>query len=238
MANYSLKIVSLLVVLSLSAFAAQAGDSDMRLISVKGEATAQSAPNKADLSINLFGSGKTAAKAKEESDDKLRSLYKVIKKYGIDTAAVNTNQSSVQPQYDYKDGKRIFRDYQSQHRVTIEIDKLDAVAEISDELVKAGVDRIESLQYGMKDDAALKQQALVKALIQAKSKAKALAKVAGVELGKVVSISEGGSSYHPPMPLQRNMMMKSMAMDQAESVAPPAGEVEVRQTINAVFELN
>ena len=232
-------IVSLLVVLSLSAFAAQADDSDMRLISVRGEATAQSAPNKADLSINLFGSGKTAAKAKEESDDKLRSLYKVIKKYGIENAAVNTNQSSVQPQYDYKDGKRIFRDYQSQHRVTIEIDKLDAVAEISDELVKAGVDRIESLQYGIKDDdAALKQQALVSALIQAKSKAKALAKVAGVELGKVVSISEGGSSHTPPMPLQRNMMMKSMAMDQAESVAPPAGDVEVRQTINAVFELN
>ncbi len=228
---------TLLACTMLFSIAAHADD-DLRAISVNGEGTVKAAPDKADLAINLMGTGKTAVAAKEVSDKKLKSLYKLARKFGIAESAITTNQSSVQPQYDYRDGKQIFREYQSQHRVSLEIDKLDVVAELTDGLVEAGVDRVESLQFGLKNDAALKQQALVEALKQAKQKATALAAVVDAKLGKAISISESGSSYVPPRPMMRDaMMMKSESAMADSSVAPPAGDVEIRQTITAVFEL-
>lgn len=227
-----------LVILSVAFSPFAKADDDLRTISVKGEATVQSAPDKADLSINLFGSGKTAVAAKQESDKKLKSLYKLVSKYGIESSAVRTTQSSVQPQYDYRDGKRVFREYQSQHRISLEIDKLDVVAELTDELVDAGVDRVDSLQYGLKNDAMVKQEALVKALEQARKKAAALAKVAGAKLGHAVSITEGGASLRPPMPMQRGLMKAEAMMAADSAVAPPAGDVEIYQSIHAVFELD
>jgi uncharacterized protein YggE len=229
---FSVIIVSL-VFMSFSAKA----EERVRTISVMGEASVKIAPDKADLSINLAGSGKTAVQAKEVSDKKLKSLYSLIKQHDIPESLVETLHSSIQPQYDYRDGKQKFREYESQQRVTIEIHNLDSIAKFMDDLVVAGVDRVDSLQYGLKDDAGAKQDALVKALHQAQTKAAALAEVVGSTLGKAHSVAEQGAGYRPPSPV-RGMMMKSEAFSAADSaIAPPAGDVEVRQKVQAVFEL-
>ena len=53
------------------------------------------------------------------------------------------------------------------------------------------------LSFNIDDPESLKQEARIKALENAKTKAEALAKVAGVSLGKIVSFSE--SSVTPPV---------------------------------------
>ena len=100
-------------------------------------------------------------------------------------------------------------------------------------VTKAGVTRINGPTFGFSDTTRLEEQALRRAVENAHSKAQALAQTAGVELGKVYSITQ--SAYSQPVPRHlSNTMSLSRA---AESVPVSAGEDEITARVDVVYSL-
>ena len=97
---------------------------------------------------------------------------------------------------------------------------------------QAGANNVWGISFELEDPKALLAQARIKAVEHAKQNAEALAKLSGVALGPIVSVSEGGGpGVMPPV-----YAMKSMDSGGGD-VPVEHGEVTVSQQVQIVYAL-
>jgi len=125
----------------------------------------------------------------------------VIKKlkddFKVDEKDIKTVNYSIYPQYDWSKGKQTFRGYGVSQSLEVKVREMEKVSQILDTAGGLGLNQIGSLTFEVDDEETLKQEAGIKAIEAAKTKAEALAKVAGVKLGRIISFSESGSGTIP-----------------------------------------
>ena len=113
---------------------------------------------------------------------------------------------------------------------------MDKTGIIIDAVARAGGDyiRINSISFTVDDPTAYHEEAREKAMADAKAKAKQLADLADVKLGKPIYISEAGGYIPVPYPARAEMVP-------APAPAPPTpispGETEIRLTVQVVYSI-
>lgn len=210
----------------------------VRSISVNADAQLDAKPDLALVNINLEEQAKKLVDAKAATNKQLRALEAVAKQMGIAPAKIQTTSSSTQPQYRYEpNNKRVFEGYIVSHRIQLQVEKIEIIGELLEKLTSAGIDQIDNVSYTVKDDQAVKEQALIKATQNARRKAEKMVAAAGSSIGKVITISESGASFQPIMAMRAKAapMMADAAMESAPEL--PAGGVSVSANVNVTFEL-
>ena len=227
-------VASLIVVLCVAL--PVAADEIVRTISLTGEAKTQTVPDQALITFTLESKASELADAKRMQDEKLRTLYTLAGELRIEQKHLKTNYAQINPEYRYKDGKQIFQGYNASASITITLNDTSIVGEVMERFVKAGFDRMNAVQYRIKDEQPIREKLKIDAIANAKSKAEKMAAALGMRVGKPVQISESAIANHLPQPFMRAM---PMAADMAEgsAMAPPSGEQETHATIHVVFEL-
>ena len=200
-------------------------------VSATGQ-TAQ-APDRASVSAGVVTQAPTAGDAMRANASQMNAVFAALKAAGIKERDITTSQMSLQPQYDYQNRKapRI-TGYEVRNTVSAMSDDLDKVGPMLDALVSAGVNNINGVQFSIKDAKSARAKARMDAIAQARAKAESMAKAAGVRLGKVLEIREGGNSAPSPQP-----MMMARSMDMAESTPVAAGEQTLSVTVNITYAL-
>ncbi len=220
------------LLISAPAFAQQAMTMP-RVITVNGEAKRQVVPDEAHVYVNVNAKNAKLAVAKAEHDKKLKALLALAKGFDIEDKHLKTQHSSVQPEYDYVDGKQKFRGYSVNSGVDVTIKKTDIIGDMMEKLAAGGFDET-SMNYTVSDMDKIRDEIITDAIKNARAKAERMAEAAGASIARVYSINEGGVNFpQPPMPMMA--MRAEMAMD--KSVAPPAGEQEVNANVTVSYEL-
>ncbi|WP_448564268.1 SIMPL domain-containing protein [Thalassotalea ganghwensis] len=193
-------------------------------IEVNGKASIAAVPDQFSITLQIKQRSKSAIKAKQVVDSKSQQLAKLLKDIGIgpksiDSANImmypvyekpsividkvtphtNTQQGRVRSELaaDASDNNSIVLSYFDVTRhFTIRFNDLDLYDRLLDAATKLGVTNISSLNMSYQDTEKLYQQALEKALINAKTKASQIAKQMDVGLGSLISLRESG--YHQP----------------------------------------
>src|ERR1700687_5706940 len=80
--------------------------------------------------------------------------------------------------------------YRASTTVRVTVRQIDQVGAVLDAAVAAGANQIYGITFGLNDSEPLLAQARDKAILNAKAKAEAMAKTAGIKLVKIVNISE------------------------------------------------
>ena len=148
---------------------------------------------------------------------------------GVDRKDISTSQVSLQPQY-AQDGTAIVG-YRASNSIDVKIRKLDSASQALTLIVSNGGDatRINSVNYSIEDDSQLVRDARARAFEDAKSRAEQYAQLSGLNLGKVISISEAGASTPPtPLPMPRAAM---------EAVPLEPGQQTVGFSVTVIWEL-
>lgn len=226
----------------------------VRSISVSGMAERKIVPNEAHLRVNLNSMKMKIAEAKSEHDAKLKKLLAITGDAGIDERKVRTENSSIQPIYDYMNdpktgqGTRVFKGYRVQTQLDVTVADTTKLGDLMDKITSAGFEdgantewgNLLDLNYQIADPDKQRDELLAEAIGNARAKAERMAEAAGSSLGRVYQINEGSApSFRPPVPMPMMVMAKAAdAGGMAESAyAPPAGEQNVQATVNVVFEL-
>lgn len=211
-------------------------------VTVSGEGIVRVAPDKATVSLNVQAQDRELAKAKQKADRKLTAAMGILRDLGVEKKWIRTQSFSIQPQYSYNNGRQYLEEYHVSAYLSIALQAPEKAGLLIEKMVGAEIDQVGGVEYGLKEEDALKMQALEKAVAQARAKAEMLAKTAGATLGRVININESGVSYQPPMPYAAAFRGK-MAMAVAESAvdnaapSPPAGDTEIRAHVQATFLL-
>ncbi|EJN04307.1 SIMPL domain-containing protein [Phyllobacterium sp. YR531] len=221
-------------------FAAFADETPRPRIIVTGEGEAAVAPDTAILSLVVMEEKPTAREALTANNASMAKVLDGMKKAGIADRDLQTSGFNIEPRYVYPEnnnGKQPpeapkIVGYAVSNSLSVRVRDLKKVGEILDQSVSLGVNQGGNLTFTNDKPDAILEEARKKAVASAVSKAKTLSAAAGVELGKVVEISE--QSYNPrPMPMAQGKMM-AMA---ADSVPVAAGENTYNVSVNVTFEL-
>ncbi|MDD3896355.1 MAG: SIMPL domain-containing protein [Candidatus Peribacteraceae bacterium] len=206
-------------------------------ISVQGRGEVTAVPDIAELT---FGADTlrqaTAEQAMSVLSTKMNAVMDAVKQQGIEEKDITTQNLSLQPSYDWADGKRIDRGFEANQSLRVKIRDLTKIGQVLTAATSAGANQAGGVSFTIDDPENLQVGAREKAIANAEEKARALALQLGKQLGKLKGFSEGGSGVPVPMP--------SYAMDQAlmrggavESIAVPSGEQEVVVTVMMTYEL-
>ena len=160
-------------------------------ITVTGNGTVDSTPNQASFDFGVTTNGATAAQALSSSSAEARSIIDALKKAGISAADIQTTQVSLWPQTT-SNGMKI-TGYQASNSVNVTAGLAKSGA-LVDAAVGAGANNVDGPNLDTADKTSLYNQALDKALGDAKQKAEAIASATGLMLGPALKVREGGQA--------------------------------------------
>lgn len=204
------------------------GHAAEKLVTVTGEATIAVAPDTAMIRIGVTSQDKTAREAGDLNARQMTAVLAAIKDAGIADRDIQTSRLSLQPQYDpNKGGTARLTGFQATNQVTVRIRDIDKLPSVLDRAIAAGANEMSGIEFVVSEQSRLLDQARDDAIADARRKAELYAKAAGTKIGRVVSITEEGSSP-PPRPMQA---MRAGAVP----VAP--GEHMLRAVVTVSYEL-
>jgi uncharacterized protein YggE len=160
-------------------------------ITVTGNGTVDSTPNQASFDFGVTTNGVTAAQALSGNSAEARSIIDALKKAGIAPADIQTTQVSLWPQTS-SNGMKI-TGYQASNSVNVSAPLAKSGA-LVDAAVGAGANNVDGPNLDTADKTSLYNQALDKALGDAKQKAQAIARATGLTLGTALKVREGGQA--------------------------------------------
>jgi hypothetical protein len=169
-----------------------------RTINVVGTGVVRGTPDVLDLSIGVSTRDKSAGEALSRNNELSNKLNAVLRDAGVDEKDIQTSNLSIAPIYD-DNGENVIA-YGVDNTVTVKIRDLEKAGKIVDAAAEVAGDEIvvNNLAFSFDDNPELVAQARTEAVKRAKAQAEQLAKAAGVELGDVLTISEG-TTPEPPV---------------------------------------
>jgi uncharacterized protein YggE len=160
-------------------------------ITVTGSGDVNATPDRADLSFSVQSERATAAQALAANSADSQRLIDALKDAGVQAKDLKTEHLDVSPRYDAEKVTET-RGYSASSSVSVRSQPLDRAARLSDVAVRAGADSVSGPSLSVADQDAQYRRALERAFDDARAKAEALAAAAGVSLGEVTAIVEGG----------------------------------------------
>ncbi|WP_290538705.1 SIMPL domain-containing protein [Alcanivorax sp.] len=206
--------------------------------------------NSSPDSITVSGSGDIAAQpdifrvvatAREQGDDiaamksrvdnAVADMLDLADDLDIEEKQVRASDLNVQPQWQYQPERKLIG-HQVSRQVTFRANGLDTYTQLLDGLAKQGVRDIRPAGTEVSNADELANQALEKAVADARQRASIIAKAADRELGKAIQIQ--AQDFQPPQPVM--MMARSEKSGHADSYRP--GETDITARVQITFELD
>lgn len=198
------------------------------VVRATGEATVTALPDQAEINVGVVTQAETADRAAAENARKVDAVLAAVKGVLEPTAEVKTIGYSVSPVYVYprEGGEPRITGYQASNTVRVKTGDLGRVGSVIDAATKAGANNIQGLQFTLKDDTAVRAEALAQAARKARSQAQAIATALGVVVSGIVYAEETSA---PVRPLYADVMEARTAAATKTPVEP--GTIEVNATV-------
>lgn len=225
---------------------------DETLLNLSAEALVRRAPDLANFSAGVVTQAKTAGEALTANARRMDAVIAALKRAGIADRDIQTASLNLQPQYHYPQREprmpagagrpaepqapRIIG-YEARNSVQVRVRKLGEMGRVIDALVAAGANQVDGPSFMLENQDAALDEARTEAVKKARARAELYARAAGLRVGRVLSISEGGAYYPQPV-----MMREAIAVTAANAPPPPPspvapGELQLGVTLSVQFAL-
>ncbi|NHB77525.1 SIMPL domain-containing protein [Rhodobacter calidifons] len=207
-----------------------ADDRPTRTISVTGTGTVEAAPDMATLMIGVTTQGDTAAAALAANTAATDAVIARLTASGIEARDMQTSNLSINPNWTgYDSSAPRISGYVASNMLTVRVRKLDTTGAVLDAAVADGANTLNGLTFGLADPEPAYAEARKEAVADARAKAELLAGAAGVSLGAVLSIADGGAMTDPA-PMYREAVS-------AAPVPVVGGELGLVATVTLTFAI-
>lgn len=207
-----------------------AQDKSPATIVVTGTGTVEAAPDIATLSIGVTTQGDTAAAAMAANSAAVDAVIARLTASGIAPRDMQTSNLSLFPVWsDSSVSPPAMTSYTASNQLTVRVRDLATLGAVLDAAVTDGANTLNGLTFGLADPEPALDTARTEAVAAARSRAELLATAAGLKLGRIVMISEGGASTDP------GPMFRADAS--AMSVPVAGGELGLSASVTVQYEL-
>lgn len=208
------------------------------VIIVTGQGNATVAPDLAIVTLGVSETRNTAREAMDVASAAMAAVIEALKKQGIAPRDMQTSGLSIQAQYTYpenNDGNPrppVLTGYTVSNSLTVRLRDIAKVGAVIDRAVNLGVNQGGDIRFTNDDPAKTVKAARTEAVKDAIDKARTLADAAGIKLGRILEITEGGPSSEP-----QPLMRAQMAKEASDAVPVEAGENSYSVGVNVTFAI-
>jgi uncharacterized protein YggE len=206
---------------------ADAGDPPLGTLTVTGTGSVTTQPDTARLSAGVTTQGANASDAMAANGEAMAKVIAALKRAGVASKDLQTEFVSVDPRYDR--GGREVVGYSASNSVSAVVRDLSKVGDAIDAAVAAGANNVSGPSLARDDQDKLYREALESAVANARDKASALARAAGISLGAVRSLSEMAQGGGP-------VTFSALAVRESSTPIEP-GTAEITATVRVVFAI-
>jgi uncharacterized protein len=193
-----------------------------------GRGVVKRAPDQAWVTIAAESRAKTPGEAQKMNADAMSAVLEKLKGVSLPPEAIRTSAYELRPEFDYANNRQTLRGYVARNAVEVRVDDLAKLGQVLDVAVSAGATSVGGVRFEIKDRASAEQQAIQRAVADAREQAATAAQAAGMKVERVIRIEvnrEG--SMPPPRPMG---FRTGVAVAGGEPPIEP-GELEVRATV-------
>ena len=205
---------------------AESAAADEGGITVQGNASIDTAPDRAVLSFGVESQGESARAALAANAAEMRRVLAALRAAG----ATELQTQSVSLSARYGDEMAV-QGYVAQNSVSATVRQLAQAGAVIDAAVAAGANQVYGPSLARGDQAELYRRALRAAVEDAQASAQALAAAANVSLGRITAVVESGAAPQPFF----GAAGKAMA---AESTPVEPGTQQVTATVTVTFSIS
>lgn len=202
-------------------------------ITVIGDGSATAQPDTTTIRLGVEVTAQTPAEALSRTREGAERVVQRLRERGVPEGDVQTSGLNVFPiQAPTREGPpdpTAVRGYRGNASITAQARDVAQVGALLDASIEAGATSVQGLSFGIRDDSALRRQALVTAIAAARPKAEAAAGAAGLTITGVRAIVE--QPYGPPAPRAAG----GLGGGAAEGIAP--GELTVVVRAQVTFDV-
>lgn len=197
-----------------------------RTISVQGSATILVVPNQLEFSVSVQERGEETKYLQQQVQKKVADIVYLLQQNGINDRNIQSMEMSLQPHYEYDNGKRTQTDFILARTIYVTHNDFTVYSTLMQALIKAGATSISPAQLTHSSPKQQYLDALKLAVEDAKKRALTMLEPLQATLGDVLSINEQ-SRQHPIAYRAKSMvMMESAAVD-----LPGEKEIEARVSV-------
>ena len=212
---------------------------------VTGQGSMSLEPDLVLVNIGVEATAKTVAEARDQAATAMAAILIAVKAHGLDDKDVQTRSFNIWPQYEYPEvvelgqrtRKQVLVGYRVSNTASIKVRDMGDVGQIIDDVADAGGDatRINGVSFTVEDPKPLMTGLRKAAVENALAKAQQFADLTGVAVGRLVFISEAGGGV--PVPQTAGMVVMEARAAPAPPTSISGGELELRLSVQAVFEI-
>ncbi len=201
-------------------------------VTASGTGTVAAPPDQAVMSFGVTRQNADAKVALDEASKVAEDITAAVKKAGVADEDIQTQSVSVFPLTTDSGGKPAITGYQASLSVSTTVRDLSKLGDTITAATGAGADTVNGPSFTVDDDATFREEAIQKAVDDARRSAEAMAKAAGKQVGDVVRLS-ASDTYASPMP----MAGAEFRAADAASVPIEPGTLDVSANVVVVFAL-
>jgi uncharacterized protein YggE len=234
--KFTSRLLVLAVLSVLSTLFTSAQDASSKLppsIQTSGESVITAKPDRAQIDIGVVTQADSSQVAASRNATQLEAVLGQLRRQLGAGADIKTISYSLTPNYRYPTGggEPTITGYTATNVVRVTLDDLTQVGKAIDTATSSGANRIQSLQFTLKDRQMAEARALTEAAVNARKKADILAGALGLRVVRVLTVSESSPVVIP---------VRDVAYARAEATQTPIepGTIEVRATVSLTVEIS
>jgi uncharacterized protein YggE len=213
----------------------QAAQPVVRTLNVNGVGQIYLTPDIAYIYIGVHTEARTASEAVDSNKTQTNAVVDAIKNAKVADKDIRTTNFSIYPSQQYSpDGQLTGTIYMVDNTVYVTVRNLDNLGSLLDDVISAGANSINSIQFDLADKTQAVKDARAKAVEDAKTQAQELADAAGVSLGSIQNISFFDNS---PYPMAEGKGGGGGVMAANVSVPIQPGQLTISVTVSMVYEI-
>jgi len=205
-------------------------------ISVTGVGKISVVPDIASIVLGVETQALTVAEAQQQAAASMQAIMAALAAHNVADKDIQTDYYIIQPvkSYNPSNGLETLVGYKVTNKITVKVRNIDDAGSIIDDAVSAGGDnaRVDSVGFSVDKPETYYTQLRQLAVEDAKARAKQLADLTEVKVGKPISIAEN-TYYAPPYV---SIDYKGVT----EGVSPTRispGEMDLQLTVQVVFSI-
>lgn len=221
--------VAVLVLVGLLTIPAAAQERPPSVLVVAGEGVVEASPDLGQVEVGVQVQRKAASEAQAQASEVIARVVARLRALGIPKDRVETSSLSLVPlRRPPREGQpEEITGYLATHLLRVTVDRIDRLGAVIDGAVGAGANQLGGVVFTLRDPGRARAQALAAAVADARAKAETIAQAAGVTLGGIVRIEEGGAQVEPQV----------MRLEAAAPTAVLPGRVRVRAHVEITYRI-
>jgi uncharacterized protein YggE len=168
-------------------------------IRVSGDARVTAKPDRVQIDVGVTSRAAQSQDAAAQNARQVDAVLTAVRKAAGPTAVLKTISYSLNPNYQFhpNGGEPTIEGYTALNVVQVTLDELGKIGAVIDASTQAGANHVQGIQFTLRDQDAVRAEALREAALRARAQADVLAAALGLKVLRVLSVEENSPRVVP-----------------------------------------